>query len=96
MERHAHTQRTQKLIPSFSLEGMLGCERSLERPRGGGEGSIEGIPYGLEDHAAVGFNRLPEDGIVARKGRLHHLAVLLPTCGTALDIGEQKGNSAAR
>ena len=44
--------------------------------------------------AAVGFDRLAEEGVVASQGSLHRLGVLLPEAGAAFDVGEEKSDRA--
>src|SRR5204862_3479475 len=53
--------------------------------------SVEGIADGLEDGAAVGFNRGADQIVVAGQGVAHRLRELLPEPGAALDVGEQEG-----
>ena len=92
MQGHPHPERGGQFppFPRLGSEVKLGGKRGLERVVCGGEGSAEGIADGLENIALMRFNALAHQGIVACKGGLHSVGVLLPKPCAALDVGEEK------
>jgi hypothetical protein len=83
-----------------------GCLESLQRPLGGQGGlkcggcgrecGAELVPHRLEDVAAVGRDRLAQEGIVAGEGVSHRLGLLLPELGASLNVGEQESQRILR
>src|SRR5690349_12374621 len=73
---HAHTQRP-------SCRPGLGVQRPLRGQRGGQcvvrarKDRVQAIAGGLEDRPAVRFNTRTQQAVVASKGGLHRLRVLL-------------------
>jgi len=66
----------------------LGGKGGVQGVGSSDEGRAEGVAYGLEDMAAVGFNGFSEESIVAGNGSVHLLGVLLPAPGAAFYVGE--------
>jgi len=58
------------------------------------ENRIESIARALNDVAVRRVDRIAQQRIVTRKGKLHRAGMVLPQWGTALDIGEQEGDRA--
>jgi len=87
VQRHSHLQRT-NVFPMLGLDAALSGEGGGKRAMCGGEDGTELIAYGLEDLAAVLFDSLAKDGIMAGEGSLHSEWVLLPPPGAPLDVAE--------
>jgi len=95
VQRHTHTYGFRQ-IPLLPLKGALSGKGGEESGGRGRKGGIDGIADGLEDMAAVLFDGVAEDGVVAREGSRHGGGMLLPQPGGALNVGEEKGDGAGR
>ena len=95
MQRHTHPQRAGR-SPRFGVQRALRGQRGGQRIGGTREDRVDAIADRLENHTALRSDRLPQHGIVARKGGGHRLWVLLPQLRAAFDVGEAEGERAGR
>jgi hypothetical protein len=63
MEAHADAQLA-SLWPRMFGEGALSSDGGLQCPSGGAEGDEEGVSLGVDLDAAVGGERVTQDGAV--------------------------------
>src|SRR5262249_32819365 len=91
VKRHADPQRPPRFIPRGGEEAPL--RREGGRKGGGGvrEGGDKAVAGVLKDLPAVGGNRAGDDGVVAFERAAHHLRMLLPLGGAALDVRKEEG-----
>ena len=83
--------------PATVRRGWPAGPRPPRRGHGrGGKCRLHSIANRLEVDAAVGGDRLTQEGEVAIDRRAHRRAVSLPQAGRALDIREEEGDGAAR
>jgi hypothetical protein len=79
---------------------ILGKEGTLPRYGGsrclgsGGKGGLDGVPHGLEQHAAMGLDPVMQKREVAINRVRHRLSVPLPARGAAFAVGEEEGDGA--
>jgi hypothetical protein len=79
MHPHAHPQ-LHRLGPRLTLKGSLTLDRRTDGLTGPSEGGGKAVATSREDEAAVGVDHLPQQSVMARQRRSHHLACLLPKC----------------
>ena len=80
----------------LAAERALGIERRGDGIGRGGKGGLHRVADHLEDGAAVGRDRLPQQREVTLDGSRHRRAVPLPERGAPLDVREEEGDGAAR
>jgi hypothetical protein len=58
-----------------------------------GEDGEAAIPFATWPHhdASVPFDQRLDERVVSREGAPHHIRMLLPQPGTALNVGQEKG-----
>jgi hypothetical protein len=92
---HSHAQRLRLyLSPGVGIQCLLGSQGCAKGTCCGLKNSMTTVAGGLDHASKVGFDALPQNGVVASEGRLHRLRIGFPQTGTTLDVGEQKGESA--
>src|SRR4051794_34843059 len=84
MERHPHPNGT-GLTPLLSLKRQMRIQSSVRGVQHGSKSGTKGVSDGLKDMAAMPFNRISKEFVVARKGKTHRLGTAFPQPGAALD-----------
>jgi hypothetical protein len=77
VKAHSHLQGPD-WAPGLFGQRDLSAQRRLHRSLSGWKGSMNSVPGGLDDPSAHRFDRLVQDRIVTRQGRLHCLRMRLP------------------
>jgi hypothetical protein len=72
------------------MQGALGIKGGSKPIYRVAESGMEGVSHGLDDVTTMSVDSLTHDEVVAGKGSLHSLRVLLPAFSTAFYIGEQE------
>ncbi len=94
MHRHPNSKRAIHRGPALRCQRPLCIEGRGYGIRSGGEGGLDGIADGFEEHAVVCLDCCPQERVVALDRRRHRRLVLLPERGAALDVGEEEGDGA--
>src|SRR6266545_6164006 len=89
MQRHSYPDRPDR-APVLGLHSALSLERGAQGVRRRGESREDTIASVLEDIAAVGFDDIAQQSIVADEGGAHRLRVLFPQSSAGFDVGEKK------
>src|SRR5215212_5812192 len=95
MPRHPNSKRAIHRRPALRCQRPLCVEGRGYGIRSGGEGGLDGIADGFEEHAVVCLDCRPQERVVVLDRRRHRRLVPLPERSTALDVGEEEGDGAA-
>jgi len=95
MQRHAHAEFC-RFRPGLAVKRALCLERRCYSIGRRVKRRAEGIAARLEDVAAVTFDAVPQQCVVASERRAHRRRVRFPQPRAALDVGQQQRDGASR